>query len=365
MKYGLFGTMPSMLVKMPSMNQSAVTTGGAVPIIDIARLVETGGEVSAEVREEIAAAVDMACRRSGFFYISGCGISDDLLERVWSVTRWFFTLPSADKQAAARTEHNSRGYYDRELTKNVRDMKEVFDFGHVPKPDLLEDHPDNRTEDGWNQWPAAAGSEQFKSTLIEYYEACGRAALALLKVMAANLSDDEEALIEDFQPEHSSFLRLNYYPVVDPLADGTPRRAADSGHMGVHHHTDAGALTLLLQDDVAGLQIHLDGKWVPVDPVPGTLVVNTGDIAQVWSNDRYTAPLHRVVASRDRDRFSLPYFFNPRYSCNYAPVPGLLTGQERAHYSPINWGHFRRERQHGDYGDYGQEIQIADFRTVP
>ena len=118
-----------------------------------------------------------------------------------------------------------------------------------------------------------------------------------------------------------------------------------------------------MQDDVGGLQIRHDGKWVSVDPVPGTVVVNTGDIVQVWSNDQYTAPLHRVIASRDRDRYSLPYFFNPRYSCNYAPVPGLLSEQEKARYSSINWGHFRRQRQHGDYGNYGEEIQISNYRT--
>jgi len=347
------------------MSESPITTGGPVPIINISALIGPDEDASSDVRSEIAGAVDSACRRSGFFYITGCGFDEDLLNRVWEVTRWFFALPAREKQVAARSEDNSRGYYDRELTKNQRDMKEVFDFGHVPNPALPENHPDNLTEDGWNQWPTAAGSGQFKRTLGEYYDACGRAAIALLKVMAANLSDDNDVLLADFQPDHTSFLRLNYYPVADPLAADKSLRAAESGHMGVHHHTDAGALTLLLQDEVAGLQICLDGTWIPVDPVPGTLVVNIGDIAQVWSNDRYTAPLHRVVASRDRDRYSLPYFFNPRYSCNYAPVPGLLGDQATAHYSPINWGHFRKERQHGDYGDYGHEVQIADFRIDP
>jgi len=346
------------------MNQSAVSTAGPVPIIDITTLSETGDPELSDSQREIAAAIDEACRRSGFFYIAGGGIAPDLLERVWEVTHWFFDLPPAEKQVAARTEHNSRGYYDRELTKNARDMKEVFDFGHVPDPSLPEDHPDNHTEDGWNQWPVADGCAHFKQTLTEYYEACGRTSLALLQVMARNLSDHREVLLDDFHPVHTSFLRLNYYPVKDPLGTDPSSRAADSGHMGVHHHTDAGALTLLLQDEVPGLQIRLDGDWIPVDPIPGTLVVNIGDIAQVWSNDRYTAPLHRVVASRNRDRYSLPYFFNPRYTCNYAPIQGLLNDQNPPRYSAINWGHFRKERQHGDYGDYGQEIQISDFRIA-
>ncbi|MDX1556601.1 MAG: 2-oxoglutarate and iron-dependent oxygenase domain-containing protein [Xanthomonadales bacterium] len=268
------------------MSKSAVITEGPVPVIDISALIATGDGAQENIRQEIAAAIDEACSRSGFFYITGCGFDEDLLERVWAVTRWFFALPSQDKQVAARSEQNSRGYYDRELTKNQRDMKEVFDFGHVPNPALPEDHPDNLTEDGWNQWPTIEGSDRFKRTLTEYYEACGVAAMAILKVMAANLSDENEVLLQDFDPEHTSFLRLNYYPVKDPLAADSSRRSSDTGHMGVHHHTDAGALTLLLQDDVPGLQIRLDGQWIPVDPVPGTLVVNTGDIVQVWSNDR-------------------------------------------------------------------------------
>ncbi len=344
------------------MKEIVHSTGGPVPLIDLSPLISEAEQVDDAVRKEIATAVDDACRRTGFFYLSGLGIDEDLISRVWDVTHWFFALPSEEKRKAERSEDNSRGFYDRELTKNIRDMKEVFDFGHVPNPELPEDHPENLTEDGWNQWPVAEGSAEFKRVLTEYYDACGRAAIVLLKVMASNLSDDDEKLLGDFHPHHTSFLRLNYYPVRDPLAREGEQSSADTGHMGVHHHTDAGAFTLLLQDEVAGLQIHHGGEWIPVDPIPGTVVVNTGDIVQVWSNDRYTAPLHRVVASRNKDRYSLPYFFNPSYSANYAPVPGLLSESEPARYSPINWGHFRKERQHGDYGDYGQEIQISDFR---
>ena len=69
-------------------------------------------------------------------------------------------------------------------------------------------------------------------------------------------------------------------------------RALDE-QLGVNRHTDAGALTLLYQDDVASLQVLHDGAWVLVEPSAGALVVNLGDMLQVWSNDRYEAPLHR------------------------------------------------------------------------
>jgi len=351
-----------------------MTVETSVPVVDFAAL--TG---AAAGKDQAMSALDSACRKSGFFYLTRHGISHDSIIRVWRQVNWFFSLPADKKLAVARSESNSRGYYNQELTKNIRDMKEVFDFGHIPFPELPEQHNDNKTLDGWNQWPDVAGHHEFKKTLNLYYQACRQVAIGLLRAITSNLGAAVDTLVGDFHPGHSSFLRLNYYPIIDPLGNGPPgngprgndpsmnetqgaRTAAESGHMGVHHHTDAGALTLLLQDDVGGLEIFSDRQWIPVAPMDGTLVVNIGDIVQVWSNDRYKAPLHRVLASQGKDRLSLPYFFNPIYSADYAPLPEAIDAGDYAHYSPINWAHFRKQRQHGDYGDYGDEIQVSDFR---
>jgi isopenicillin N synthase-like dioxygenase len=330
-----------------------------VPVIDFSRI--TDGRADQAAAHEI----DRACRESGFFYLQGHGLGSTELETVWSQLQWFFDLPPEHKRAVARSEANSRGYYDRELTKNARDMKEVFDFGHVPSPALPDEHPDNQTQDGWNQWPHAPGGDRFRAVLSAHFDRMNGIALRLLEVITANLGAPTESLTAEFHPAHSSFLRLNYYPVKDPLsaAQSAALKAAETGHMGVHHHTDAGALTLLLQDAVGGLEIWHGQAWRPVPPISGTLVVNIGDIVQVWSNDQYRAPLHRVVASTSRDRYSVPFFFNPVYEASYAPLPAAL-GAQPPHYAPINWGHFRRERQHGDYGDFGAEIQISDFSLV-
>jgi len=69
------------------------------------------------------------------------------------------------------------------------------------------------------------------------------------------------------------------------------------------------------------------------------------------------------VASQRRDRFSIPYFYNPVYTASYEPLKTINGKAVKANYSAINWGHFRHQRQHGDYGDYGSEIQISDFKT--
>ncbi|MDX1412194.1 MAG: 2OG-Fe(II) oxygenase family protein, partial [Nitrospirales bacterium] len=99
-----------------------------------------------------------------------------------------------------------------------------------------------------------------------------------------------------------------------------------------------------------------------VEPMAGALVVNIGDIVQVWSNDRYRAPLHRVLPSAARDRYSLPFFLNPSYEAEYSPLPELTNESSPPRYRTINWGEFRWNRQQGDFADYGSENQISDYR---
>ena len=97
-----------------------------VPIVDLS-------ELDAVARGRIDA-VGAAARDCGFFQVTGHGVSSRLVDRVWAQTHAFFDLPPPAKQAIARTKENPRGYYDRELTKNRRDLKEVLDFAAVPAP---------------------------------------------------------------------------------------------------------------------------------------------------------------------------------------------------------------------------------------
>ena len=92
-------------------------------------------------------------------------------------------------------------------------------------------------------------------------------------------------------------MRLNHYPLGDLLSEDEAAGVTPLGDMALHHHSDAGALTVLLQDDIGGLQVEHDGDWIDVEPIPGAFVINTGDMMQVWSNDRFTAALHRVASS--------------------------------------------------------------------
>lgn len=306
--------------------------------------------------ERVARELVRPCTEWGVFQVVGHGIPAAQTARFEDAMRAFFELPVEAKRAVRRTRDNAWGYYDEELTKNRPDWKEVFDFG----ADRDRADPDTRHSDGVNQWPPAA-APGFREVMLDQRAANERVALALLRALCLSLGLAPDALDTAFRPG-SSFLRLNRYaPCPEPAPADAPL-FPERGHLGVHHHTDAGALTVLFQDEVAGLQAERGGRFVTIEPVPGALTINLGDMLQVWSNDRYRSPLHRVLASGESARHSAPFFLNPSYGTTCAPLPDLLGPDEPARFSSISWSHFRDQRSAGDYADYGSEIQIEDFR---
>ena len=119
---------------------------------------------------------------------------------------------------------------------------------------------------------------------------------------------------------------------------------------------------MLIQDEVGGLQVHRNGYWYDIPPEPGAIVINTGDMMQVWSNDVYHAPVHRVLAMDTCERYSLPFFFNPAADARVSPLPSVANDRNPSRYNPIEWGQFRGKRSDGDFADYGTEVQISQFR---
>jgi len=296
-------------------------------------------------------ALDEALRRCGSFMLLGHGLSPAFTRDVLQHCREFFAQSSLEKNKIRRTAENAWGYFDAELTKNRKDWKEIIDIGPAVKTGPLGGSAP--------QWPSLAG---FRETLEPLSDAMHAIAVTLVEQIAKALESNAD-LMSPFA-DHSSFLRLNYYPVcADPApayAPLTPTR----GKLGISHHTDSGALTVLLADAQPGLQFYHEQRWQTVIPQPGALIINTGDIAQVWSNDRYPAPLHRVLANAHHERFSLPYFLNPAYDYNYAPLPDGLPARTPARYTSINWGEFRSLRSAGDYADHGAEVQISDYAVA-
>ena len=311
-------------------------TLGTVPVIDIS-------VPRSRVVEEIAA----ACRDWGFFQVRGHGVPEAVMTDTLSAARAFFALPREAKRAYLRTRENPWGYYDRELTKNARDKKEVFDIG----PDATGQHSHKDAFEGETRWPEKPGN--FRPAIETYVAAADQVTTLLLKAIGEGLGASD-VISDAFRPTHSSFLRLNHYPVDDPIAG----EQSDQVGLGVHHHSDAGALTLLWQSDTAGLQVYRDGYWFGIPPIHDAFVINIGDMVQVWSNDLYVAPQHRVLAMEQVDRFSFPYFCNPSYDAVIEPLRAA-----DPHYRPVHWGEFRRKRADGDFADYGAEVQISDYRV--
>lgn len=314
------------------------TTG--VPVVDLA------GPPAA-----VAQAVHRACADWGFFHVVGHGLDERLREDVMAEARAFFAGPAAAKRALARSRDNPWGYYDRELTKTRRDKKEILDVGpdvaHAVTGDVFQ-----------GATPFPDWRPGLQPAVRAWFAACEDLCLRLLKPVASGLGAPPDALLADFEGGHTSFLRLNHYPTRDPAADEADRPVG----LGIHHHTDAGALTLLLTDGRPGLQVLKDDAWVPVDPVPGGLIVNIGDMAQVWSNDAYLAPVHRVLAMEDEARLSLAFFFNPAYLAVIRPLDSTVGPGRPPRYRDLPWSEFRRRRADGDFADYGTEVQISDWR---
>ena len=308
---------------------------GGVPVIDL-------GDPGARD------AIGIACRDWGFFQVVGHGVAQSEVASVLDLTRRYFALPAETKRRHMRTIDNPWGFYDRELTKEQRDRKQVFDIG----PDAAGGARGDDPFEGTTPWPEQPPG--FETELRRWYGAMSDLAGQIMGLVSASLTGDPDRLRGAFEPGHSSHLRLNFYPVADPLGD----EAQGEADLGVHHHTDAGGLTVLLQDGVSGLQVYRDGRWHSVEPVPGAFTINIGDMVQVWSNDLYQAPLHRVLAMDSSDRYSLPFFYNPSYDAVVEPLVGA------PRYRPLSWGEFRRRRAEGDYASYGTEVQISEWRIA-
>lgn len=385
------------------------------PVIDVSSLVD--GSAAPDARAAVVQRVGDACRRWGFFQVVNHGVAEGTIASFSAAMQDFFHQDTPTKKLVARTADNSRGFADDELTKQRMDLKELFDVGHVPRPDLPASDPLNHVLDGHNQWPDTPPA--FTAAVLNYYDSCASLSASLMAAVAESLGLPSTFFDNALGANHTSYLRLNWYPIFE--ANGGSTKGGDETALGVSRHTDAGALTVLLQDSVSALEVYSgtkkdagDGKWVPVAPVPGALTINLGDMlqvrslpaaatvaprtskrarpfgcCQVWTNGLYAAPEHRVRRSTTQERFSAPFFYNPAYDTHVEPmpltraaygvvlksagtasaeaaeVPGVseedLVLRMQPRYEPISWGYFRRQRFLGDFADHGKDIQIEDF----
>jgi isopenicillin N synthase-like dioxygenase len=313
-----------------------------VPVINL----QDPAVVAADAKALLA--LDSACRDHGFFLVTGHGL-DAIIENMWAQAAEFFASPRATRLAILRTEEKPLGYYDRELTKQKRDLKEVFDF---TRPAADSKHR--------NQWPQQMPA--FRRGMNDYYEAMSELAERLLELLHQVLGIGEAHRLSG--DANTSNVRLNNYPVQDPLTDEERLAVSPLGDMALHHHTDPGLITLLVQDATGGLQtLSSKSGWIDVPPLPGSIIVNLGDVLQAWSNDQYRAAVHRVVPMTDQPRMSTPYFYNPSADALIEPNPELAGDAPR--YRQFEWREFIQSRIDDNFADLGgEDTQVSKYRLA-
>jgi isopenicillin N synthase-like dioxygenase len=248
-------------------------------------------------------------RRFGFAVISDHGIDQTIIDDALDRAKAFFALPVETKQKYhVEGGAGQRGYtpFGREAAKDAAQI-DLKEFWHVGR-DLPAGHP-NATVMPQNLTP---GEIEDWRAVTRLFEALDDLGLRLLRAVARDLGLDQH-FFDDTVKDGNSILRLLHYPAQEAtVPEGSIRAAA---------HEDINTITLLLGAEEAGLQVidRRTGDWIDVNPPPGCLVINVGDMLQRLTNNVFPSTTHRVVnPAPERQKFarySVPFFlhFRPDY----------------------------------------------------
>lgn len=301
-----------------------------MPILDLTAL-NNGGDL-----KPVAEKMRHACVTTGFFYVANHGIPENIVSGVFEATRRYFDLPIEQRMPHRMDEKYRRGFMPQGINQHpgfAPDLKESYEIGvdlPVTDPDVAADLPLH----GPNRWPAdCPWLREASEAYFEQAQALGR---RLLKVCAVSLDMPEDYFLQ-FCTKPMVQMRLFHYPPQEPMSDEKA--------FGVAPHTDYGMVTLLLQDPIGGLELKKrDGEWVSAPYVPGTLVINIGDLFQRWTNDVYASNQHRVVNRTGKERYSIPMFFNLDYRTLISCLPTCQSADNPPKYQPITSGDYLLSR---------------------
>jgi isopenicillin N synthase-like dioxygenase len=295
---------------------------------------------------EVARQVRAACTAHGFLYVTDHGVPQDLVAAQFDWAARFFALPEERKEAIHLFKSTGKrgweGLGAQKLDAGAQpDRKESFYCGVHYGPE----HPyvqAGLNGYGPNQWPE--GLPGFQGQMEAYTAAVTRLAERLMRDLARSL-DLPADYFDATMTEPMVTLRLCRYPP----------QPADAGAdvFGAGAHTDWGAITILAQDDLGGLEVQAaDGSWIPARPIPGSFIVNLGDMIPRWTNGRYRSNLHRVINANPtgRDRYSIPFFYSPNYHARVEAVPGTVPPGEAPRFAPCTAGEHLAEMYRRTYG---------------
>lgn len=327
-------------------SEPLMTDFTAIPVIDIAPLYGPDEGAARRVAAEIRrASIDV-----GFFYVTGHNTSLELMHGILEAARRFFRMPE-DKRQAIKVNPAHRGYVP--YAESTLDRKYAVDLKHsfnyawpfgAEDPEILAARP----LCGFNQWPA--GEEAWRAGVEAYYREVYAVGQKVLEGFALAL-DTRRDFFRDKYQRPLMRTRLLYYPPQAP--DPTGRQ------FGCAPHTDWGAITLLWQDDVGGLQVqNRAGQWIDAPHIDGAFVVNIGEMLTRWSNDLFVSTPHRVFNASGRERYSVPTFYDPDWDTVVECLPNCSGPGNPARYPPCIAGEYITAKYDNAY-TYRRKAAVA------
>jgi len=276
-----------------------------IPIIDLKGI---NGPDHHKIIDEIG----KACKIHGFFMVINHGIAKELVDGMLSVGREFFHLPESERKQ----------FYSEEPWKNIRlgtSFNRTAENVQMWRDALkIQCHP---IEEFIDEWPT--NPPNFREVVAEYAKQGRELGVRITEFISESLGL-EKTFLEEAMGGQLQTLSINYYPLC-PQPDLA---------LGLNSHTDPNSLTVLLQDEISGLEVLRDGKWVAVHPVKDALTINIGDQIQVLSNDKYQSAIHRVAVNNKSERLSIPIFLRPSDKIPVKPAEKLVDEKNPAVYRP-------------------------------
>ena len=240
----------------------------------------------------------------GFLKLKNLPISKKIIENTFKEYKTFFSKNINEKNKVNMKFTNSNRGWGESKSEQVNsnympDLKEMYDSGPV----LNFSHKfKNLPYYAKNIWPN--DMPELKKISENFYSNCSEIGLLILKKIAKSLNYSENYFSDKFDLP-MALLRCNYYHAKPFLTQ--------KNEFGIAPHTDYGCLTLLFTQSDNGLEIKQpNGKWLKVQAKKDEIIVNFGDMLELWSNKKIKATLHKVNGTNN-SRYSIPFFFNPRH----------------------------------------------------
>ncbi|MFW5816162.1 MAG: isopenicillin N synthase family dioxygenase [Wenzhouxiangella sp.] len=291
-------------------------------------------------RGEFTDRLGQGWREFGFVAVRDHGIDDEVIESAYAAFRAFFALPEHAKQGLRLPgKGGARGYtgfgVEQARDHTVPDLKEFWHVGRELSSD--NPHPDILLPNLWPQAP-----DGFRSAALALYQALDELGVRLLQATALDLGLERD-WFADKVDRGNSVLRAIHYPPIEHAPEGAVRAA---------RHEDINLITLLIGSKEQGLEILTrEGAWVPVTTLPGSIVVNVGDMLQRLTNHVYPSTTHQVVnppgAAGRQSRYSIPFFLHPNPDFVIETLPQCISAANPDRYpQPISAHGYLVERLH-------------------